>query len=131
MKPQAVLEVLNHIHSVSMLPVWFEGVDDSGRYVSVYGTLSWVAKHPDLTAADAEQLAGMLLWEEFKNYRDASCRLAILRACERFPRDRVREILRMHLSVASSQHQVAQFGTHEYADLSEEVRRISRLLDLS
>lgn len=92
----------------------------------------------------------MLLWPEVKRFaNDISCRLAILGVCERFPTTEILRLAREHLFFAKEQLErerkgyfrdeyhgteyvltapAGGVGTHLYADLSNEVYRLEKLI---
>jgi len=147
MAPSAVIAELVAMHDFYEMPIYcFVGYYE----VVLYPMLKYLGTHPALTANDALQIAKMLLWPEVKRFTgDASCRLAILGICERFPTDEVRVVLQQHLPYAQEQLEYEKkgywrdrwygteyvltvpaggVGTHLCADLGCEVYRTSQLV---
>lgn len=149
MTPKAIIDELYVMHDVYEMPIyWFTGNHEN----VLYPLLVFLGEHADLTAGDAVRLARMLLWPEVQRYvSDASCRLAILDICERFPTDEVKELIRQHVPFAEDQLEREEqgylrdhwygtdfvhtkpaggVGTHLYDDLSDEVFRARQLVGI-
>jgi hypothetical protein len=97
MTPTAIIDEFFQMHSYFEMPIYWT-ID---YFVSVtYPIFCYIARHPELTASDAERLAQILLWPETKRLADNNFNLAILDACEQFPTEKVLRILREHLPFA-------------------------------
>jgi hypothetical protein len=112
-----IIGELERIHRFYALPSWAPAGERGGYFYQIAKELS----HSSLTSRETGRLVAMLLWPEFRAYKDRSAPSCLVLAAIQNPSEAYIPILSEH--VAWLEKEIKPLGSTEYqTDIASEIR---------
>ena len=125
----SIISELEKIHQFYAVASWAPRRERGGYFYKIAKALGTASIRGLLVPQEVERIVAMLLWDEFRKYKDRSAPFHFVAIAKRNPRKEFIPILAEHFGWLRKEIATLAGGTHYYAGVASEIKMTEEAID--